>query len=104
MRAGSARLRVGAGEPVGSFPTVFDAEAGALCGEAIVERGLAHAAAGFQLAIRPGHLIMQAEDFRDPLAQEGPIVGPGSEATNVDGPEIHGLLALRSEEHTSELQ
>src|SRR5205807_3356283 len=72
-----------AGEPVRALPSILCAKAGAARGEPVVQRSFAQAAPGFKFAVRPGHLVMQSENLRDALAQEGAAVRPRSEPANV---------------------
>src|SRR6266404_5485106 len=81
------------GKPVGPFPAVLDPKpcAGAL--QSIVERCFAQISAGFELPIGPSHLVMETEDFGDALAQEGTVVRPGCETTDIHRPQIERRLA-----------
>lgn len=91
----AGRLGVGGeGEPVGAFPAGLGAEAGAGAGERVVQRAAAEVTAGFELPVRPGHLVVEAERFGDAVAEEIAVVGPGSEATDIDAGEVHGGLAV----------
>src|SRR5689334_17224 len=74
-------------QPIRAFPAVFCAKASASCSKLLVKRTLAHATSGLEFAIRPGHLIMKAEDFGDAFAQEVTVVRPGSKSANVNRPE-----------------
>ena len=87
---GFARAR----EPVGPLPAHFRAEAGALGRQPVVERRAAEGAGGVQLAVRPGHGVMQAERFLDPVVQPARIVVEAGEAADIDRPEIHGRRAI----------
>ena len=80
-------------KPVRSFPAILGAEAGALRDQAIVQRSLAQATAGFVFAIGPRHLVMQAKDFGHAFAQKGEVVGPRREAADVHRPEVDCGLA-----------
>ena len=75
-----------AGEPIGAFPAVPGAEASAGCGQPIVQRTSAQAASGFEFAIRPGHLVVQSQNFRDAFPEKSPVVGPGTKAPDVHRP------------------
>ena len=93
---GVRRHRLGpvAGEPVGPLPAALAAEAGAPCRQPVVQRALAQAAAGGELAVGPGHLVVQAEDLGGALAQEGAVVGVRPEPADIHGPQVHRRLAL----------
>src|SRR5216117_2772215 len=92
MRAGRVRREIGPGEPVRAFPSVLDAEAGSLRGEPVMQRCPAKTAAGFELAIWPGHLIVQPEHLRHALAEKDPVVRPRAETADVHRPEIQSGL------------
>src|SRR5262249_23983788 len=86
-------FRAIARKPVRPFPAVFRAEARPAFSKLLVKRTLAQATSGFEFAIRPCHLIMQAQDFGDAFAQESAVVRPGGESANIHRPEVHRLLA-----------
>src|ERR1051325_4254496 len=88
----SYRLHPVAREPVGPFPAVLNTKASALRSQTIVQRTLAEAAAGFNFTIRPSHLIVKPQDFGDALTQKCAVVRPRREATDIDGPKVHGLF------------
>src|SRR5216117_2791380 len=94
MRAGRVRREIGPGEPVRAFPSVLDAEAGSLRGEPVMQRCPAKTAAGFELAIWPGHLIVQPEHLRHALAEKDPVVRPRAETADIDGPKVNCRLSF----------
>ena len=53
---------------------------------------LAETASGFELAIRPGHLVMQSQYFGDALAQKCAVIRPWRETADIDRPKVHGLF------------
>src|SRR5262249_59189849 len=75
-------------KPVGPFPTHLVAEPGAARLEPIVERRSPERTAALLLALRPGHLVVQAERLGDAGAQPGVVAVEAREATDVDRPEI----------------
>ncbi len=82
------------GEEVGPLPAHLAAEAGAVSGEQVVGRGAAERAGGSQLAVRPGHRVVQAEDLGDPVVQPLVVAVEGGEAADVDAGQVHARLAL----------
>src|SRR5437588_11745667 len=82
------RFDAAAGEPIRPFPTVFAAETRILSRQQIMQRCFASAATGLELAVRPGHLIMEPEHLGHTLAKECAVIRPWREAPNVDRPKI----------------
>ena len=73
-----------AGEPVGPLPAHLVAEPGAASLEPVVERRTAERPAAFMLALRPRHLVVQAERLGDAVAQPGIVAVEVGEATDID--------------------
>src|SRR5438067_3308014 len=82
-----------AGEPVRPVPTHLVAEPGATRLEPIVERRAAERPAAFMLALRPRHLVVQAERLGDAVAQPGIVAVEAGEAADIDRPKIERRLA-----------
>src|SRR5256885_3130703 len=82
-------------EPVRAFPAVFRSEARSLGSQPVMQWTLAQAPAGRELAIRPRHLIMQPQNFRDTLAQKSAVVRPSPKSANVNRPKIHRLFTAK---------
>src|SRR2546426_695992 len=94
FRVACSQSRVGSGEPVRAFPAVFDTEAGSLRGEPFMQRGPAKTPAGLELAIWPGHLIVQPDHLRHAFAEKEPVVRPRAETPNIDGPKVNCRLSF----------
>ena len=63
------RRRRSAAKIVRPLPAHLRAEDGALRGEPVIERRTAERARAFELAVRPGHRVVQAERLRDAVLQ-----------------------------------
>src|SRR6516225_5517056 len=81
-------LNAASGKPIWPFPTVLAPKAGVLTRKHVMQRCLARTATGLELAIRPGHLVMQSEHFGHSFAQEFSVVSPWSEPADIHRPKI----------------
>ena len=80
-------------KPVGPVPAHLVAEPRAARLEAIVKRRATERPAAFMLALRPRHLVVQAERLGDAVAQPGVVAVEIGEAADVDRPQIERRLA-----------
>src|SRR5262249_43892948 len=79
-------------KPIRTFPARFHAEARSVDRQPRVQRSRTQAASSLKLAIGPRRLVMQAQHLRHPLTQERAVIGPGSEAANIDRPQVQSGL------------
>src|SRR5271165_2359582 len=89
------RALAGRREEVRPLPAHLAAEARVGLLEQVVRRGSAERPGGVQLAVRPRHGVVQAEDLADPVVQ--PLVVPveGGEAADVDRGQVQVRLSRR---------
>ena len=88
------RLLVFGREHVGPLPAHLAAEAGIGLLEQVVGRGAAERAGGVELAVRPGHRVVQAQDLGHPVVQPLVVAVERGEAADVDRGQVGARVAL----------
>ena len=81
-------------EEVGALPAHLGAEAGARVAQVGIQRRTAEGTGAFELAVGPGHLVVQAQHFLDAVRQPALVAVEAREAADVDRPQVERRLAL----------